>query len=99
VIGKAPTLPEVLEQMDWPEAAIDLPSETDSAIELIEAILDDAVGLARRRRRNVVEALRRYDSRLRLRDMLELIEAPVPEALSLGLDRLESAARAVSSAD
>jgi hypothetical protein len=99
VIGKAPTLPAVAEQMDWPEAAIDLPPETEASIKLIEAILDDTEGLARRRRRNVAEALRRYDTRLRLRDMLKLVETPIPEALSDGLNQLETVARAISAAD
>lgn len=89
VVGKAPTGSGAAEQMDWPEAAIDLPDDEMAAIEAIEAILSDESGLARRRRRNVLEALRRHDTRRRLKALLDELGVPLPELLVEELGKLD----------
>jgi hypothetical protein len=98
VFGATPTGRGVASLTDWPEATIDLPAEPGEAIARIERILDDAPGLERRRRRNVVEALRRHDTRLRLRDLLGHLGITPPDPLRAGLDALEARARAIEAA-
>lgn len=88
VIGSTPTGRGVAQQLDWPEATLDLPTDPESAIEMVEALLADQDGLARRRRRNSIEALRRHDTRHRLRDLLDHFGLPRPERLKQGLDAL-----------
>ncbi len=96
VIGSTPTGKGTSEQMDWQEAAIDLPDEPDTAIEMIKALLEDAEGLERRRLRNVTEAMRRHDTRLRLHRLLTELDLPIPEDLTAGLAKLENAASQLS---
>ena len=89
MIGKAPTGTGTADQMDWPEAAIDLPDDPQEAIAVIEALLADTAGLERRRIRNVAEAMRRHDTRHRLHRLLVEFDLPIPETLTTGLERLE----------
>lgn len=96
VIGKAPSGTGVKAQMDWPEATIELPEDNQAAIEAVEAILNDAEGLARRRKRNVLETLRRHDTRLRLRSLFKELDLPLPETLIAELSRLEKTADEIS---
>ena len=97
VIGRAPTGTGVPEQLDWDEATIDLPSEPDAAIALVEEILSDPDGLRVRRRRNVVETLRRHDTRHRLRDLLEFLDLPLTSAHTGGLEKLDELAQRLDS--
>lgn len=90
VLGKAPTGPGTAEQMDWPDAAIDLPDEEQAAIDAIEAILGDEKRLEQRRRRNVFEALRRHDTRRRLKTLLGELDVPLPDTLVGELARLDT---------
>ena len=96
VLGKAPLSQSAAEQMDWPEATIDLPEEPGAAIEAVEAVISDLPSLARRRRRNVFEAMSRHDTRLRLGMLLKTLDLPAPETLVDQLDRLERAVREIS---
>jgi hypothetical protein len=95
IIGSTPKGLGVDAQMDWPEATIELPSNPEDAIWFAEQLLEDEEGLARRRRRNVIEALRRHDTRLRLRDLLVHLGIPLPETLRAGLKRLNERASAL----
>ncbi len=95
VIGTAPTGTGVAEASNWPEAMIDLPEDPDAAIEATAAILSDEAGLARRRVRNVAEALRRHDTRHRLGQLLDDLDLPRPKALTAGIDQLHSQADAL----
>ena len=92
VVGTRPTGLGVAEQMDWPEATIEIPRSPDDAIAVIDALLDDTAALRRRRLRNVAEAARRHDSRHRLHTLLGKLDLPVPEELAVGLTRLETMA-------
>ncbi len=89
VVGKAPTGSGAAEQMDWPDSTLDLPEDETAAIEAIEAILSDEAGLDRRRRRNVFEALRRHDTRRRLKALLDELGVAPPASLLEELARLD----------
>ena len=80
---------ESLKVLDWPEAYVELATEPEEAIRIVEDALADAAALEHRRRRNVVEALRRFDTRLRLRTILEALKRPTPEALAAEIEGLE----------
>ena len=95
VIGTAPTGTGVTEASDWPEAMIDLPSDPEEAIEATTAILSDENALAKRRIRNVAEALRRHDTRHRLCQLLGDLDLPRPEALTTGIATLKARADAL----
>jgi hypothetical protein len=84
-IGRRPLGTDTAAQMDWPESIIEIPDKPEDAIALLESVLDDADGLARRRQRNVLEALTRHDSRHRLKSIFERLELPLPDRLSHGL--------------
>ena len=90
VVGTRPTGHGVAEQMDWPEATIELPDTPEDAIAFLEGLLGDAQGLRRRRLCNVAEAGRRHDSRHRLHKLLTELDLPIPEGLADGLKRLDS---------
>lgn len=92
VIGRAPTGTGVHEQLDWDEATIDLPADVDAAIARIEGLLADKDSLRIRRRRNVVQTLRRHDTRHRLRDLLEFLDVRLTDDLVDGLAQLDNAA-------
>lgn len=95
VIGSKPTGLGVAEQMDWPESTIDIGTDPARAIEQVEAVLEDDAGLRRRRRRNAAEALRRHDTRLRLKDLFSALGLPLPQTLEEKLDLLVKRADAV----
>jgi hypothetical protein len=97
VIGRAPTGTGIREQLDWEEAMIDLPHDPDASIALVEEILADSEGMRIRRRRNVVETLRRHDTRHRLRDLLEFLDLPLTINLIDGLEELDKAAQKLES--
>ena len=90
VFGSRPTGPGAQSQMDWEESMFDLPSDPGAAIACIEGVLSDRDGLARRRRINVIESLRRHDTRHRMCDLLGRLGLDVPERLQAGLDRLSA---------
>lgn len=95
VIGTIPKGTGVAEATDWPESMISLPDEPDGAIAVIEEALADKAGMERRRLRNVVEALRRHDTRHRLNELLTALDLPRPEGLNEGLQALETRAREI----
>jgi hypothetical protein len=96
VVGKRPTGRGAAEQMDWPEATLELPDTPEDAIAFVESVLADTQGLNRRRLRNVAEAARRHDTRHRFRDLLTALDLPVPEKLGQGLQQLEQMANALT---
>ena len=89
VVGTRPRGRGAAEQMDWPEAMIELPETPNEAIPFLEALLADEEGLRRRRVRNVAEAARRHDSRHRLHTLIKELDMAVPDGLANGLKRLE----------
>lgn len=96
VVGSRPKGLGTAEQMDWPDSTIDLPGDPEDAIRLLDELLADTGGLARRRMRNVAECARRHDTRHRLKSLLEHAGLPLPEGLRHGLKRLEDTARDLS---
>ena len=96
VFGTRPRGGGTAELMDWPEATIELPPEPREAVEAVESALSDEAGMARRRHRNVLEAVRRHDTRYRLAQILRHLDLPLPPPLETGLDRLEALAARVS---
>jgi hypothetical protein len=93
VFGSRPTGIGAAAQMDWPESMFDLPGDSAEAIGFVEAVLRDEEGLRRRRRRNVTEALRRHDTRHRLRGLLAALDLEEPPTLQRGLDRIGARVR------
>lgn len=92
VMGTSPKGARAAALLDWEEAAIDLPADPEAAFGATERILSDEDGLARRRRRNVIAALERFDTRHRLRDLLGLLDLPVPARLEAGIAALRARA-------
>jgi hypothetical protein len=90
VLGKAPTGTGTFEQMDWPDATIDLPDDPEASIEAVEEILNDEARLEKRRKRNVFEALRRHDTRRRLKSLLDELGVALPDPLVTELGRLDT---------
>lgn len=90
VFGTPPHGGRTSELMDWPDSTIELPSEPQEAIMLVESVLSDHEGLTRRRKRNVLEAVRRHDTRLRIEQMLLALDIPKPVDLENGLERLSA---------
>lgn len=89
VVGTRPTGRGAAEQMNWPEATLELPETPDEAIRYLETLLEDDKGFTRRRFRNVAEAARRHDTRHRFKHLLEALDLPRPENLDQGLRDLE----------
>lgn len=81
---------------DWPDAMIDLPAEPEAAREMTDSLLDDEAGLAERRLRNVEEAMRRHDTRLRLAQILETLDIARPDSLNDRLAELVARADALA---
>ena len=88
VVGTRPKGTGVSELVDWPEAIIDLPQNTGEAIEVVEEVLSDRDGLARRRFHNVAAALEKHDTRLRLRSLLADLGIAEPQRLRDATDEL-----------
>lgn len=90
VVGRRPTGTGTTEQMDWPEATLELPDATEDAIPFLEALLEDSEALKKRRFRNVAEAAQRHDTRHRFQHLLNTLDLPIPERLDQGLKQLEN---------
>ena len=88
VMGARPTGKGVAEATDWPESVIDIPGDPQGAVRLVDSVLADTEGLARRRRRNLLEAAERHDTRLRFRQVFEELSLPLPKELVSGLEDL-----------
>lgn len=88
VVGRRPTGPGVAELIDWPESTIEVPSNPVDWVPFLEEILDDTEALERRRRRSVVEVLRRFDTRLRFAELLADLDLSPTQAHRRELDRL-----------
>lgn len=92
VVGTRPKGRGTEPLMDWEDSTIELPDDTGDAVVLIGDLLRDEAGLEARRRRNVMEALRRHDTRHRLRDLIVDLDLPVSERLTVGLAALRARA-------
>ena len=90
VFGTSPRGGGTTELQDWPESTIELPSEPQEAVELVNLVLSDEEGMSRRRKRNVLEAVRRHDTRLRIEQLLLTLGLPKPEKLQSGLERVSA---------
>lgn len=90
VVGRRPRDPDLVAYFDWPESTLEIPDSASEWIPFLESILEDESGLIRRRRRNALEALRRHDGRVRMRELLRALDLPIPEPLRGELARLES---------
>jgi hypothetical protein len=89
VFGKRPRGGGTNELLDWPEATIELPADSKEAIGLVEDTLADTHGMIARRHRNVLEAVRRHDTRYRIAQILQHFDLPFPSPLVNGLEHLE----------
>jgi hypothetical protein len=96
VFGTRPHGSRTAELMDWPGSTIELPSEPQEAIGFVDSVLSDHDGMVRRRQRNVLEAVRRHDTRLRIEQMLLKLDIPRPSNLRIGLDRLSALQRTLA---
>jgi hypothetical protein len=96
VFGTRPRGGGTEELMDWPEATIELPADAKDAIELVEATLSDGKGMALRRYRNVLEAVRRHDTRYRVAQILGHLDLPLSAPLVTGLEQLDELAEQVA---
>lgn len=81
--------------MDWPNSAIDLPTDPAEVVPFIEALLDDPASLAENARRNRQQCLRRHDWRYRIQQMLETVDLPIPAQLTAQIADLQQQADAV----
>jgi hypothetical protein len=90
VIGRGPTEPELQPYLDWPESTLEVPDDPNAWIPFLETTLQDSEGLQRRRERNTLEALRRHDARLHLRNLLFVLGLERPTKLRAELERLEA---------
>jgi hypothetical protein len=88
VIGRKPREPEYAAYLGWPESTLEIPEDTGEWIPFLESILADEAGLRRRCTRNTLEALRRHDERLHLRDLIDALGLDTPETLRAELQRL-----------
>ena len=88
VFGTRPIGAGAADQMNWDESMFDLPIDPQDAIHVIEATLNDPIALRVRRKRNVIEALRRHDTRNRLRALFLALGLELPEKLEIELSRL-----------
>lgn len=92
VIGRRPHGRGVDRLVDWPESTLELPGNPDDQIPFILEALADRDGLKRRRHRNVIEALRRHDTRHRLASLFDRLGLTRPDRLSSKLASIESKA-------
>lgn len=97
VLGTRPQGKNTAGLMDWPEATIELPADPGETIALVEAVLSDEAGLRVRRRRNAIEALRRHDTRYRLRDLVDDLDLGLSDTLRAELAALTARADALAS--
>jgi hypothetical protein len=72
IIGKRPTCHEMSELFDWPDAFIELHDEPEEMANFIEDMPNN-YDLETIGRRNYDECLSRHDWRLRIDDMLKII--------------------------
>lgn len=90
VFGIKPKGGKTAELQDWPESTVELPTNPQESIDMVEAVLSDAEGMTRRRNRNVLEAVRRHDTRRRIALLLSALKLPEPGELKEGLERLSA---------
>jgi len=95
VMGSAPKGRGTEAQQDWPESTIELPDSPEDSIRLIEETLDEKSRLLKRRLHNVEEAIRRHDTRHRLKYLFDTLDHTLPEKLTDGLSRISELADTV----
>jgi hypothetical protein len=98
VFGRKPTGRGTAELMDWHEATIDLPEDSDEAIAVVHEVLKDKEAMAERRLRNVLEAMRRHDTRLRIKTTLNKLGLKTPAALAEQLSQLDALQQSIGKA-
>lgn len=81
VVGRRARCPEAEELLDWDDATIELPEDTNEAIELVDQLLRDSDRLDAIHQRNYNEMLARHDWRHRLATMHQKIELDLPPSL------------------
>lgn len=90
VLGKRPTGTGTADLMDWEDSVIDLPDDPVEAITEVEAILKDTDAMRERRHRNVLEAIRRHDTRTRIALTLDALGLEKTASFADELERLEA---------
>jgi hypothetical protein len=81
IVGTKPRDPEVGALMDWPNSALELPTNPEEWIPFLETLLDDEAKLAEISHRNYRECRLRHDWRYRLRDFFTMMHLPLPQTL------------------
>jgi hypothetical protein len=89
VIGKRPTTPLADELLCWEDSTIELPDDPQESIEFIEELLKDTPRLNAIHKRNYTESLARHDWRLRIKNMFEVLDLPLPDRLVDELSQLK----------
>lgn len=87
MLGEAPDCPAFEEHFGWDDAVVSLPSDTDDVSDLMATLAERQDELARVRRRNVVETLRKHDWAHRWRDILAMVGLEPTAALEHRLRR------------
>ena len=96
VVGKRPFNPGVADLIDWENSTIDIPDNSDDWIPFIHSIIQDDEMLKINAQRNYIQALRRHDWRHRIKQLLGLIDYPIPDALNNEIDYLQKSATEIS---
>jgi hypothetical protein len=85
IIGRRPVCPEVNDLLNWEDATIEVPDDSNSLIPFVEDLLNDKERLQSVQNRNYLNALGRHDWRYRIADMLNHLglKQPIPLQRSL----------------
>lgn len=92
VFGTRPKGSGTQDLFDWDGSIFELSGDPDEAIYLIEQCLQDSDQMAKQRVQNVIETLRRHDTRYRLRDLMLHLDLPISDRLQQGLNALNARA-------
>ena len=81
LLGVAPSCPEFDLCFDWPDAVVELPTETPEVERFLSELTAQPERLRRARRHNVVGVLRRHDWSQRWATILETMDLPALEGM------------------
>ncbi len=89
VVGKRPSSPLLEKFMGWEDATIELPDDVNAGIDMIHRFLKDKDRLAVINQRNYLQNVALNDWSYRFKAMLDILELPTPEPLSVTLGKLD----------
>lgn len=88
--GKRPTTPLADQLLNWEDAAIELPDDPLASVKIVEELLHDHARLKAICQRNYLNNLMTNDWRWRIASMFEQLQLPLPNALKLELEKLQT---------